>query len=421
MIWLMRNIFGRFSALWRHLPATAAKAQRVYLDHAAATPVRAEVLQAMAPYWSELYGNPGAIHQEGRAAKEAVDRARQEVASVTAVRPEHVIFTANGTESNNLAIRGYLDTLAQAGRDRATMQVITTRIEHPATLETVRALAATGVVVTYVPVSETGKVEPSVLRAALTSRTVLVSVAHINSEVGVIQSTQALARVLRAYAKENDQDRPLLHIDAAQSPWWQKCQLDRLGADMLSLDAGKCGGPKGGGVLVNAGRRWVTQGIFHGGGQEFGLRPGTEAVPLIVGTARALRLAQADVAERVARIATVRDALWKELQAAVPMAVWNGPRDADRVANNVHFSLPGIDTEYAAVVLDAHGYAVSTKSACSSADSSASAVVLEMTGDSDRARATLRITLGPETEWREVAELPAVLAALVQKMERYKV
>lgn len=417
----MRNILGQFAALWQRQVSTAkGSARRVYLDYAAATPVHPQVVAAMQLYWNARFGNPGALHQEGRVARQAVEQARQIVATTAAVRPEHVVFTASGTESNNLAIRGYIETLVAAGRSMTEMQLITTRLEHPATLETVQQLEQQGVVVTYVPVTQTGMVEPAALREALTERTVLVSVAHINSEVGVVQSTQALARTLRAYAKTQCLPvRPLLHVDAAQSPWWQQCQLDRLGADMLSLDGGKCGGPKGGGILLFAGRRHITAGIAYGGGQEFGLRPGTEAVPLIVGTATAFQLAQDGVAARVSQIAAVRDELWQALQTAVPAAVWNGPVGNNRVANNLHFSLPGIDTEYAAVVLDSHGYAVSTKSACSSADSSASAVVLEMTGDIERARSTLRLTLGPDTTFAEVAQLPEVVASLVAKMSPY--
>ena len=420
MIWRMGNFLRQLKRRLFGAPVKmATKPTRVYLDYAAATPLNEAVSSAMKPYWNERFGNPSAIHQEGMVARQAVEKARQTVATLTAVRPEHVVFTGSGTESNNLAIRGYIDTLAASGRVLSDMHIVTTRLEHPATLATVQTLEDCGVVVSYVPVTNEGIVKPAALQAVLTSQTVLVSVAHINSEVGVIQSTQALARTMRAFATKNSTKRPLLHIDAAQSPWWQRCQLDRLGADMLSLDVGKCGGPKGGGVLVFAEERWVKKGIFFGGGQEFGLRPSTENVPLIVGTAAALQLAQEGVLERCKQIAVVRDRLWQKLQETVPFAVLNGPVGDSRVANNLHISLPGIDTEYAAVVLDAEGYAVSTKSACSSANSAASSVVMEMTNDIDRARTTLRITLGPETTFADVAGLPAALAMLVETMDTY--
>lgn len=398
--------------------STAASTERVYLDHAAATPVHEAVREAMQPYLHEEFGNPGALHQEGRAARAAVDTARTVVATELGIKPAGVVFTSGGTESNNLAIIGYLRTLHAAGRAYSDMAVLTTPLEHPATAATLAAVQAWGVAVREVPVDEYGRVHPATLAAHIDATTVLVTVALINSEIGVLQSTQKLARILR---KQDVTKTPIkLHVDAAQAPLWHTCRLDQLGADLLSLDAGKCGGPKGAGVLALARSQLVQAGVLYGGGQESGLRPGTEAVAQIVGTAEALQQAAVGRAERVTAVTEVRDALLTYIEAMLPEAVINGPIGDGRVANNINLSLPGYDTEFAATVLDQAGFAVSTKSACSSSDSSASAVVLACTDDGARARSTIRITLGPETSVTDGRRCIDVLADHVTTMRPYR-
>jgi cysteine desulfurase len=394
--------------------------KRVYLDYAAATPVHEDVYAAMRPYWETHFGNPSAIHTEGQTARKAVDTARKTVARCLGVRQENVIFTAGGTESNNIALQGYVETLHANGRPYSDMHLITTPIEHPATLETAQYLATRGVRVEYMPVDECGRVHPDDVASLLCEDTVLVSVAHVNSEVGVIQPTAAIARKIRSWNRVHSNEKPVrLHVDAAQSPLWLACEPERIGADMMSFDAGKFEGPKGAGVLAFARERIVQFGTWSGGGQEFGVRPGTEATASIVGVAAALTRAQTGVKERSTRVAAVRDKLCVELMRVLPQAVLNGPKDMERVANNVHISIPGLDTEYAAITLDAHGYAVSTKSACSSGDSSASSVVYSMTHDAARAQSTLRLTLGPHTTWADVRGVPEILRELSDKMKPF--
>jgi cysteine desulfurase len=380
--------------------------KRIYLDHASATPLFESARTAMAPYWVEDFGNASAIHAEGQRAKQALTAARASTARILGVQPSGIVYTSGGTESNNLAIVGYLERLAEGGRAYADMEVITTAIEHPATLETMKRLEARGVVVHTVPVKVDGKVDLVALAGLLSPRTVLMSVAYVNSEIGVVQDCHQIARVL---AKAPGREKPLLHLDAAQAPLWLPCDLPRLGADLMSLDGGKFGGPKGVGVVAM--RKGVSiSSILGGGGQEGGKRPGTEPLPLIIGLTAALEEAQAGYAARATQVAAVRDYGLTKLQAAIPTVMVNGPLGESRVANNIHCSIPGLDSEFAVVSLDVAGIAASTKSACSSAGGGASAVVLTTTGDEIRALSTLRFTLGAETTEADMDRLVMVLA-----------
>lgn len=399
MIFLM-SLFN----LWRR----AQRARRIYLDHAAATPTHPAVLKAMGPWLGAQWGNPSAIHAEGRRARAAVEAARARVATTLGIRPEGVVFTSSGTESNNLAILGYVRSLAARGRRCEDMTVLTTAIEHSSTLETMNELRRLGVMVEVLPVTHEGIVTAATLKAALTQGTVLVTLAYANSEVGTVQAVHALARTLRAFERSSPGTRIALHVDAAQAPLWLPCDLPRLDADLLSLDGGKCGGPKGSGVIAFRKDVEISP-ILFGGGQEGGKRPGTENVAAIVGIAEALSLAQASYEERARKVSRVRDAAIARLCAALPEAVLNGPMGEERLANNINLSLPGLDTEYAVVVLDTAGIAASTKSACAGAGGGESAVVLTLSGDAARSRSTLRLTLGEETSLTDFDRVGAVL------------
>jgi cysteine desulfurase len=382
--------------------------KRIYLDHAAATPTRPEVVAAMAPYLGEHYGNPSAIHSEGRKAKQVVEEARTLVARTLGIRPEGVIFTSGGTEGNALAIVGYLTALHETGRAWSDIEVVSTAIEHPSVMETLAYLTERGVVVRTVAVDGDGIVSPQALTAHLSEKTALVTLAYSNSEIGVVQPVHALARAVRAFERSHNGLDIMLHIDGAQAPLWLPCQLPSLAVDMLTLDGGKCGGPKGSGVLVLR-RDIPMKSVLWGGGQERNRRPGTENVPAIVGIARALALAQIGNKERADKVAQVRDAAIKLLSTSVPSAVLNGPVGEQRVANNINISLPGVDTEYAVVVLDTAGIAASTKSACAGAGGGESVVVQAVTGDDARARSTIRFTLGEETTLHDFEIVAEVL------------
>lgn len=388
---------------------------RIYIDHASATPMRPEVLQAMMPYLSEAWGNPGSIHAEGQRASAAVDLARTTVARTLSVQSECVTFTSGGTESNNLGIIGVVEARHQNGVPYDQIEIITTKIEHPATSKTCAYLETLGVIVTYAPVDSGGEIILSELTNLLTDKTLLVSVAYVNSEIGVIQDIGGISRVLGKFSKQHN-SHTYLHVDAAQAPLWLPCELSRLGCDLLSLDAGKFGGPKGVGALVHL-KRVPLVSISHGGGQERGLRPGTESVASIVGFATALTLAQDTWTENSALVGELQEYFYTVLGEKIPQAVINGVVGEKRVANNINTSIPGIDSEFAVVTLDVAGIAISTKSACSSAGGGASHVVQTVTGDTGRALTTLRFSFGLETTKADVDRALTVLADFVRKCQ----
>lgn len=374
--------------------------RRIYLDHASATPVVPEVLAAMLPYFTTDFGNGSAIHTEGVRARTAVTIARTLVAKVLQIQPSNVIFTGSGTESNNLALLGLIESARIRGLLYSDMEIITTRIEHPATLRTAEHLASLGVAVHYAPIGSNGKIILSSFRELLSTKTIFVTAGYVNSEIGTIEDIGALARILHGQNKATG-GTTLLHVDAAQAPLWLPCALSRTGADLVSLDAGKFGGPKGVGVLAR-GKNINLTNITHGGGQEGGLRPGTENVAGIVGLAVALELAQQGWQERQTSVLLLRDYFISQLLTMIPAVVVNGATGDDRVANNVNISIPGLDSEFAVVSLDVAGIACSTKSACSSAGGGESVVVKAVTGDSARATSTIRFTLGPNTTKTEL-------------------
>lgn len=381
--------------------------KRVYLDYAAATPVSEEVASEMSPYWSHQFANPSAIHREGVAARRAIETAREQLARKLGVRSEGVIFTGSGTESNNIAIAGTLEHRHAAGTAYADMEVLTTAIEHPSVREVLRAYEARGVTVRMLPVDEFGRVVQSELAGCLSKRTVLVTVGYVNSEIGTIQPLSAIGRAVRAFEKEHSV-RIVFHSDAAQAPLWLPCQFPALGIDALSLDAGKCYGPKGVGVLVL--KHGVSlKPVMYGGGQELGLRSGTEATPLIVGAVQALLSAQSGHVELAARVSRLRDQCIKACLAIDGVVLNGSPKE--RVANNVNISMSGVEAEFAVISLDAAGFAVATKSACSGKKGGGSEVIRATSGDQERSETSLRITLGRATTASEIDSFVKALSA----------
>jgi cysteine desulfurase len=391
------------------------KKSRVYLDYAAATPLSRAAFSAMKPFLTESFANASAIHKEGVLARQTVEEARARVATALQVRPEFVTFTSGGTESNNLAIVGTIEHLLARGLASGNMEVVTTQIEHPSVMNTMRALERRGVVVKYVGVDSEGFVKLEELQKLLSEKPVLFSVAYANSEIGVVQHVHAIKKVLDA-AEKKFGTKIMFHLDAAQAPLWLSCKFDTLGADLLALDVGKCNGPKGMGVLVRS-RRVALASTLFGGEQESGLRAGTENVAGMVGASVALEEAQKDFRTRAEKVAKVRDAGIAHLLQEIPQAVLNGPTGDERLANNINISIPGLDTEFATVVLDKYGFAVSTKSACAGAGGGESTVVKIISSDPARASSTLRISLSPETTFQNLKDLTKVLKNHINKMK----
>lgn len=401
-----------FSYIWQKKP------KRVYLDYAAASPLLPEAKAAMEPFLQGNYANPSAIHSEGQSARRAVENARSTVARTFQVRPEFVTFTSGGTESNNLAIRGALMAIKQRENRRLEdIEVLTLQTDHPATLKTIEALGRRGIRVGYVAVDAEGLMNIDSLREHLTEKTALVSFAYANSEIGTVQKLHTIRKVVRE-AEQRFETTILIHVDAAQAPLWLNCQFDSMKADLVSFDASKCNGPKGVGVLIRS-RRADLVPVMYGGGQEDGLRPGTENVAGIVGAAVAFEHAQSDWKERAQAVARIRDEAIHYLQSEISIAVLNGATGDDRLANNINLSIPGLDTEFATVVLDTRGFAVSTKSACAGAGGGESGVVRVISGDPARAASTLRMSLAPDTRRADLRRLTSVLKSHIEKMSEY--
>jgi cysteine desulfurase len=391
--------------------------KRVYLDHASATPMRSEAIAAMTPFFEVDFGNASAVHAEGVVAKRAVNAARATVARVLGIQQELVTFTSGGTESNNLAILGVVEAYSRQGVAYSEMEIITTAIEHPATQKTCDALVRKGVVIKYVPVNTKGLISLQALSEMLSLKTILVTVSYVNSEIGVVQDIGAISRMIDKFSRGNS-NAVLLHVDAAQAPVWLPCELSRLGVDLMSLDGGKFGGGKGVGILAR--RKSVNlKNISFGGGQEGGLRPGTEPVAMVVAFATALQIVQGSWPETSAQVAAVRDYFFEQVQLFIPGVQINGALGKDRVANNVNVSIPGIDSEFAVISLDVAGVACSTKSACSSAGGGESTVVKAISNDVDRATTTLRFTLGPDTTIADIDYTVQVLKTHIKSIPTF--
>jgi len=389
--------------------------KRIYLDYAAATPVAKEVIAEMSKYWRESFANAGSIHQEGVLAKQAIDSAREKVARTLRVRATDIIFTSGGTESNNLAIRGAVKGMMDSGVKADDIEIISTRTEHPSISKVLGELQKLGIHIKYISVGEDGLINFDEFQKSLSFKTRLVTIAYANSEVGVVQDLGKISRAIKSFEKKNGL-QIYFHTDASQAPMWLPCALDALGVDMLTLEAGKCEGPKGVGVLVKRPRVFIKS-VSFGGSQEDGLRPGTEPVSLIVGAAKAIELAQTDFLARSQKVTTIRNKWVKQLRT-LPVVLINGDID-NRLPNNVNISIPKFDTEFAVIYLDKAGIAASTKSACSGAGSGKSTVVYEMTKDIDRASATIRFTLSPTTSLGELSQVTQVLKSYLAKMASF--
>jgi cysteine desulfurase len=384
--------------------------KRIYMDWAAATPLNPRVAAVMHEALG-LFGNPSAPHEEGRAAYDAITLARKQVATSLSVKPDELTFTSGGTEANNLAIGGLVEALRARGMNYGDMHIVTTSIEHSSVGETVLALEREGVSVTRIEPPEHGIVPPESVIEAVKENTVLVTLAHVNSEIGVIQPIAQIATDMiyhnnAFFAVVPECSFPVIHADCAQSPLYLDASPHTLRALLVSYDAQKIGGPKGVGVLYHD-QSVPLAPVLYGGKQERGLRPGTENVPGIVGAGLAFELAQRERNGRQKRVRKMRNLLIEKIETEVPGAVLVGDRTR-RIANNACFAIPGADGDYLAVLMDKEGIAVTPRSACIGPGGSVSEVVLALTHDKSLARGTIRFSLGPDT--REVDVQRAVTA-----------
>jgi cysteine desulfurase len=377
--------------------------RRIYMDHSATTPVAPEVLEAMLPYFSEKFGNASSLHSFGLEAKEALEAAREKVAKLLGARPEEVIFTSGGTESDNLALKG----IAYRNREKGK-HIITTAIEHPAVLEVCRKLETEGFEVTYLPVTAEGLVDTAVLAEAIRKDTILISVMHANNEIGTIQPLEEIGRL----AAERDIH---FHTDAVQTAGKIPTSVDGLGVDLLSISAHKLYGPKGVGALyIRKGTR--IENILQGGGHERGLRSGTENVSGIVGLGRAAELSRETMAQEAERLARLRDRLAGRVLKNVKDAWINGSM-TKRLPSNLNFGFKYVEGESLLLFLDSKGIAVSTGSACSSHKLEPSHVLRALGLKPEECHGSLRITMG-RSNTEEDADF--VAQSIAEAVERFR-
>ena len=375
--------------------------KRIYMDHSATTPVAPEVLEAMLPYFSEKFGNASSLHSFGLEAKEALEESREKVAGLLGAKPEEIIFTAGGTESDNLALKGIARKNQKSGK-----HIITTRVEHPAILECCRKLEKEGFEVTYLPVTNEGLVEIATLESAIRSDTILISVMHANNEVGTIQPLEEIGRL----AAEKD---IYLHTDAVQSVGKIPTDVNKLGVDLLSLSAHKLYGPKGVGALyIRNGTR--LESIIQGGGHERGLRSGTENIAGIVGLARAAVLAGETMTMEAERLTRLRDRLAELVLLKVKESWINGTMKM-RLPGNLNFGFKYVEGESLLLFLDSIGISVSTGSACSSHKLEPSHVLLSLGLKPEECHGSLRITLGRSNTMEEVDYVALGIARAVER------
>src|SRR3989344_4908678 len=377
------------------------KTSSVYLDYASATPLAPAVQKAMAK--AELnWGNPSSVHQIGQSAHSALDLARRQIAKILAVKPEEIIFTGSGTESDNLALLGVAKT-QPAG------QIIVSAIEHPAVMVAAEHLVKLGWEVVCLPVNASGLVRAEALASALTDKTKLVSIALANSEIGTIQSLREISQIIKKWRLQHNTSWPVLHSDVCSAAGYLNIQPHALGVDLMSFSAQKIYGPKGIAVLYKRADLELEP-LVYGGGQERGLRSGTESVALATGMATALALAIKQQKKQSARLSKLRDWLIGEILKLIPNSRLNGD-SKQRLPNNINISFSGVDGEQLAYALNRQGIYDSTGSACSATKNEISPVLKAIGSPAEWGN--IRITLGRETTKKELQRFLGKLIRMV--------
>lgn len=392
---------------------------RIYLDYAATSPVLPEVLDEMLPFFTEKYGNPSGVYGTAREARQAVEKARRQVAEAIGAEPAEIYFTSGGSESDNMAIQGYPDI-----RRICSGHIITTKIEHHAVLNACRRLEKDGVLVTYLTPDREGLISSGDVERAITEpvrrgcdeikrQTVLISVMTANNEIGTIEPIRKIGDVARRYGIP-------FHTDAVQAAGAIPLDVNELMVDMMSISAHKFYGPKGVGALyVRKGTR--ISNLIYGGSQERGLRAGTENTAGIVGMGKAIEIAVRDMESNRQKTRKLRDLMIREVLENIPESVLNGPADEGRLDNNCHFSFRGIDGEALLLRLDLAGIAASGGSACTSGNREPSHVLQAIGLDEELMNGSIRFTLGRETTEEEIMETVSVTREIVEDLRRFQV
>jgi cysteine desulfurase len=376
--------------------------RRVYLDHNASTPVHPEVVAEMLPYFGDVYGNPSSVHGFGRDARAAVDAARDRVAAFLRVRPDELVFTSGGTESDNFGVKG----LALA---RGRGHVITSKVEHHAVLRSAQTLEAQGFAVSYLPVDQYGMVDPDDVRRALRPDTIAISIMHANSEVGTIQPIRAIGALAREAGVP-------LHVDAVQTFGKVEIDVDAMNIDALSFSGHKIYGPKGiAGLYIRRGTKMVS--IQHGGEHERRRRAGTENVPGIVGLGKAVEVRARDMKTEAEAVSALRDRMWEGIRARVPEVRLNG-HPTERLPGTANICYRNVESESIVLALDLKGIAVSAGSACTAGSVEPSHVLVAMGVPLDWAMGAVRSSLGRSTTAEDVDYVVASVTEVVRRIRQ---
>ena len=378
--------------------------RRIYLDNNATTQVAPEVVEAMLPCYQETYGNASSVHSWGQEAKALLDTAREQVATLLGAEPNEVVFTSGGTESDNLAIRGVVDSVSGDGK-----HVITSQIEHHAVLHTCQALQKLGVRVTYVAVDSQGLIDPGEIEAAITPETTLISIMHSNNEIGTIQPIQEIGKI----AQEHN---IYFHTDAVQATGKVPIDTRALGTDLLSIAGHKFHAPKGIGALyVRKGTR--IRPLFYGGAHERNRRAGTENIPQIVGLGKAAELAVTTMSDTARRVGELRDYFESEVLRSVPKTYVNGAPNR-RIPNTSNLRFEQVESEGLVINLDLAGVACSTGSACASGSIEPSHVLTALGLSPAEAVNSIRFSLSRYTTREEMDQVLKILPGIVQRLRQ---
>lgn len=384
-------------------PAIETEQQkRIYMDHAATTRVDPTVVDAMLPYFTQHFGNASSLHAFGREAYNAMETARSKVAKLIGAEKDEVIFTAGGTESDNMAVKG----IAFRNRSKGK-HIITTKIEHPAIMETCSYIETVGFRVTYLPVDSSGLTDLSELEKAVTKDTILITIQHANNEIGTIQNIEAIGKIA-------EEKNVRFHTDAVQSVGKIPVDVKKARVDLLSMASHKFHGPKGVGALYIR-KGVVLDPLVHGGGQEKGLRSSTENIPGIVGMGKAAEIAGNQLVPDGQRVSAMRDKIICKVLEEIQLSYLNG-HPTQRLPNNASFRFDSVEGESLVLSLDNKGIAASTGSACSSKKLKPSHVLLAIGLNEVQAHGSLRLTLGRENTDEEVGYVIEVLPEVVSKM-----
>ncbi len=372
----------------------------IYLDNAASTVIHNEVFQEMIPFLKEQYGNPSSIHHSGRMASRAIQKARKQIANLISANPEEILFTSGGTESNNIALFGI--THPNKGK-----HIITSSIEHDAVLEPCKKLEKEGFDVTYLPVTRDGLINPEDVKKSITKNTCLVSIMFANNEVGTVQPIAEITKLC-------SEKRILFHTDAIQAIGKLEINVKELRLDMLSISSHKINGPKGVGALYIKSGTKIEPYIF-GGGQENGLRSGTENVASVVGFGKACELAKENLGKNILHFKNLRDVLVSKVMKEIPYVSINGHPEK-RIPNNAHFTFLGVNGEDLIIKLDEEGIAASTGSACSVRTQKESHVLRAMGFLHEQIAGSLRLTVGSMNTISEIENTITVLKRVVKEL-----